>query len=252
MKNVVAYCRVSTDGQVGEDRFGIEVQREQITEYCAKNNYNIVDWFVDEGVSGAAVRRPALDRLLMGEITNPPVEFVVMAKTDRLARDINLYYTFKSALNKLGFEIISVSEDWSAQDKLAAMILENFLAMAATLERENIRVRTMGGRKQKARLGGYAGGRAPFGYVVKDRKLVVDAEEAKTVREIFAMRRGGSKFKEIMEWLNENGRVNKSGGRFSISTIQVILDNEPLYNGMYKYGKGADWVKGQHEAILDI
>ena len=38
MKRAVAYCRVSTDGQVGEDKFGIESQREQIKEYCEKND----------------------------------------------------------------------------------------------------------------------------------------------------------------------------------------------------------------------
>ena len=37
MKRAVAYCRVSTDGQVGDDKFGIESQREQIKEYCRKN-----------------------------------------------------------------------------------------------------------------------------------------------------------------------------------------------------------------------
>ncbi len=35
MKNVVAYIRVSTDGQLGDDKFGLEAQREQIIEYCA-------------------------------------------------------------------------------------------------------------------------------------------------------------------------------------------------------------------------
>ena len=33
MKNVVAYIRVSTDGQVGEDKFGLEAQRQQILDY---------------------------------------------------------------------------------------------------------------------------------------------------------------------------------------------------------------------------
>lgn len=250
MKNVVAYCRVSTDAQAGEDRFGIESQRAQIIDYCANNEMNIVDWFIDEGVSGSAIRRPAFDRLLSGEITNPPVECVVMAKADRLARDINLYYTFKSALNKLGLEIVSVSENWSAQDKLTALILENFLAMAATLERENIRARTMGGRKQKAKRGGYSGGRAPFGYCVKDRQLVVVPDEAETVRRIFGMKQNGATYKQIVDAMNDQGRTNKSGGKFSISTVQVILGNERLYRGMYKYGKSSEWVSGQQDAIL--
>ena len=50
MKRAVAYCRVSTDGQVGDDKFGIESQREQIKEYCRKNDIEISNWFIDEAV----------------------------------------------------------------------------------------------------------------------------------------------------------------------------------------------------------
>ena len=32
MKNVIGYIRVSTDGQCGDDKFGLDVQREQISE----------------------------------------------------------------------------------------------------------------------------------------------------------------------------------------------------------------------------
>ena len=131
-------------------------------EKLAKDNdIEISNWFIDEGISGTSDKRPAFDKILSGEVTNPPIQYVIVAKADRISRDINLYYAYKNMLSKLNLEIISVSEDWSAQDKLTAMILENFLAMAAAVERESIRIRTSGGRKQKAKRGGYSGGRAP-------------------------------------------------------------------------------------------
>jgi site-specific DNA recombinase len=130
------------------------------------------------------------------------------------------------------------------------MILENFLAMAATLERENIRVRTMGGRKMKARQGGYSGGRAPYGYNVIAGKLVVDLDAADTVRQMFAMKDAGYTLQQITDAVNKLGRKNKSGGRFAISTVQTIIGNRQMYRGMYKYGKNGEWVQGQHEPIL--
>jgi DNA invertase Pin-like site-specific DNA recombinase len=48
MKKAVGYCRVSTDGQVGEDKFGIDSQKEQILEYAKRNDYEILEWFIDE------------------------------------------------------------------------------------------------------------------------------------------------------------------------------------------------------------
>ena len=60
MKQVAAYIRVSTDGQVGEDKFGLETQKGIITEYCEKNGMEIIRWFSDEGESGAKAARISL------------------------------------------------------------------------------------------------------------------------------------------------------------------------------------------------
>jgi len=249
MKNVVAYCRVSTDAQAGEDRFGIEAQKEQIMMYCAKNDMQISEWFIDEGESGAKMSRPALDRLLFGEVTNPPVEGVVVAKTDRISREITDYYYYKMILRNKNIELYSVAEDFGTLGVFKE-ILEMFTITVAKLERENITKRTSSGRQVKAAKGGYAGGRPPYGYQVVDRQLVVLPKEAEVVREIFRMRRDGATLQEIVDALNAKGAKNKSGGKFSISTVQVILGNENLYRGMYKYGKSSEWVQGQHEPIL--
>lgn len=250
MKRAVAYCRVSTQGQVGDDKFGIASQKSMIKEYCDKNSIEIIDWFVDEAVSGVKENRPAFDRILQGEVTNPPVDMIIVAKADRISRDINQYYAYKSILSKIGLDIVSVTEDWSAQDKLTAMILENFLAMAATVERENIRIRTSGGRKVKASRGGYSGGRPPYGYVPQNGKLVIVPEEAEVVKYVISAKDNGATYQTICDTLNAQGKTNRSGTKFSISTLQVIIENKPLYEGMYRYGKDGDWVQGEHEPIL--
>lgn len=249
MERAVAYCRVSTDGQVGEDKFGIESQKQQIIEFCEKKHIEIVDWFIDEGVSGAKEHRPAFDCILGGEVTNPPVQYVVVAKTDRISRDISLYYSYKALLKRQNLEILSVTEDWSQQDKLTAMILENFLAMAATLERENIRARTSGGRKQKAKQGGYSGGRLPLGYRARGGEMIVNEKEAPTVRRIFELRDDGCTLAVIAKTINDEGYHTRKGGSFAISTVQSIVNNRKTYEGFYHYG-GGDWVRGKHEAIL--
>lgn len=70
------------------------------------------------------------------------------------------------------------------------------------------------------------------------------------MRLIFDMKRNGFTFQRIVDELNKCGYTNKSGGKWSISSIQVILGNEQTYRGMYKYGANSDWVKGVHEPIL--
>jgi site-specific DNA recombinase len=248
MKNVIGYIRVSTDGQVGEDKFGIDAQKEQIIYYCAKNDMQIGSWVVDEGESGAK-ERPGFDEIIYGEVGNPPYDAVVVAKSDRVARDINIYYYYKMLLTKKDIKLISIAEDFG-QFGVFANMLEAFTLCVAEMERENINKRTSGGRKVKAARGGYSGGRPPYGYTPQNGKLVIVPEEAEVVRYVIESKKNGLTYQQICDTLNAQGKTNRSGSKFSISTLQVILDNEPLYRGMYRYGKDSDWVEGEHEPIL--
>lgn len=248
MKNVVAYIRVSTDGQCGEDKFGLEVQREQIIAYCAKNDMNILKWYTDEGESGAK-ERPGFDEIVYGEVSNPPYEAVIVAKSDRVARDINIYYYYKMLLIKKDVKLISIAEDFG-QFGVFANMLEAFTLCVAEMERENITKRTSSGRKVKASKGGYSGGRPPYGYSPLNGKLVIVPEEAEIVRFVIESKDSGKTYQTICDALNNEGKTNRSGTKFSISTLQVIVDNKPLYQGMYRYGKDSEWVEGEHEPIL--
>lgn len=247
MKYVAAYTRVSTDNQVGEDKFGLESQRKIIEEYCAKNELVVVRWFTDEGESGA-YERPGFDEIVYGDVANPPYEAIVVAKSDRVARDINVYYYYKMMLKKKDVELLSVAEDFG-QFGVFADMLEAFTLCVAKMERENINKRTSGGRKIKAAKGGYAGGRAPMGYKVFGGQLVINPEEAEVVKFIFKHKKNGNSMLGTVKALNEAGYKTRNGKEFVISTVQSIWNNEQTYRGMYRYGDG-EWVNGQHEAIL--
>ncbi len=249
MKNVVAYIRVSTDGQIGEDKFGLEVQREQIIDYCKKNDMNILKWYSDEGESGAKYR-PGFDEIVYGDVGNPPYEAVIVAKSDRVARDINVYFYYQGALLRKNIELISICEDFGRFGVFANM-LKAFTLTCAEMERENINKRTSAGRTVKSSKGGYSGGRPPFGYKAENHQMVIVPEEAEIVKDIFRLKdKEGNTYKSICDYLNNQGKTNRSGTKFSISTIQVIYGNKKVYQGLYKYGKNANWVKGVHEPIL--
>lgn len=249
MKNVVAYIRVSTDGQVGEDKFGLDAQKEQIIEYCAKNDMNIVKWYSDEGESGAKYR-PGFDEIVYGEVTNPPYEAVVVAKSDRVARDINVYFYYQGALLRKNINLISITEDFG-QFGVFANMLKAFTLTCAEMERDNINKRTSAGRTVKSSKGGYSGGRPPYGYKAANHNLEIVPEEAEIVKIVFRMKdEEGQTYKSICDYLNSLGKTNRSGTKFSISTIQVIYENKRVYQGFYRYGKNAEWVQGVHTPIL--
>ena len=249
MKNVIGYIRVSTDGQCGDDKFGMDVQRVKIEEYCTANEMNVIKWVYDEGESGAK-ERPGMDEICYSDdYGNPPFEAVVVAKSDRVARDINVYFYYKMLLKKKDVKLISVTENFEQFGEYASF-LEAFTACVAEMERRNISMRMSGGRQQKAKLGGYAGGRVPYGYEARNGKLVINESEAENVKRIFSMVNDGYSYRSIIQSLKAEGAVTRKGKDFVVSTIQSIIGNENLYRGMYRYGKDGEWVKGQQEAIL--
>ena len=58
---VAVYARCSTQDQ------NVALQLDGLREYAAARGFQVVGEYVDQGISGAKARRPALDRLLVGQ-----------------------------------------------------------------------------------------------------------------------------------------------------------------------------------------
>ena len=63
MKKAIGYIRVSTEEQSADDKYGIEVQKQAISDYANRNDFEIVCWLTDT-ISGAKDNRPELDKIL--------------------------------------------------------------------------------------------------------------------------------------------------------------------------------------------
>lgn len=249
MRNAIGYIRVSTEAQANDDKYGIDVQKQAILVYANENHYNIVQWKIDE-MSGAKDDRPALNEILYGDIvTNPPFEAVIVFKNDRLARDTKLYFYYLYVLEKKNIKLLSTREEFSEGDDFAN-IYRALLQFVAEQERKNIALRTGRGRSMKAQCGGYSGGRVPYGYKTENGRLIVNEDEREFVEFIFSEYDVGKKATRICDDINDSGKRTRNGGRFTPSHIYHIIDNRPLYEGMYKYGKDMNWTQGVHEPIL--
>lgn len=249
LKNAVGYIRVSTENQAKDDKYGIESQKSAILTYADKNDYCIVDWKVDE-ISGTADDRPAFNQILSGDvITNPPIEAVIAFKTDRIARDTKLYFYYLYVLEKRNIKLLSTQEEF-AEGSEFANIYRSLMLFVAEQERKNIALRTSRGRSTKAQCGGYSGGRAPFGYMVSNGKLVINEQERPIVEYIFQEHEKGVPMLTISERLNDMGYKSRKGGRIYDNNVRSILKNEMTYRGYYRYGQMKTWVKGVHEPIL--
>lgn len=53
-KRVVAYCRVSTEKE--EQLHSLRAQQEFFEKYCKDNNYELIEIYSDEGISGKQMK----------------------------------------------------------------------------------------------------------------------------------------------------------------------------------------------------
>ena len=250
MRNGIGYIRVSTNEQSKEDRFGKQAQKEAILQYAKENQIKIVQWFTDV-ISGVKEERPAWNVILMNQdVGNPPYDCVVVYKSDRVARDVQLYFYFEFLLRKKNVELLAVKDDFAGVPDAFKGIMKSLVIFMAEQERNNINMRTSAGRKMKASVGGYAGGRCPYGYDVVSGTLQINDAQAQVVRMIFEMRKQGSTFQSIADFLNENHIYTKTGKLWQSPTVKAIIDNKKFYQGYYRYGT-KEYIKGSQEAIIN-
>ena len=121
-------------------------------------------------------------------------------------------------------------------------MIANIMGAVAEVELENIHEQTLAGRQQKARSGLWNGAQAPFGYSLKDKKLMIYPKEAETVKEIFRLyTEEGQSISYIAKKLNDENIQREQRGNVKISgftdrTVRIILSN-PVYAGMISYGR---------------
>lgn len=246
----IGYVRVSTKEQGAEDKFGKVAQKQAIRDYAKVHGYEIVAWFEDVA-SGVSDERPEWNKVLVADdITNPPFEAVIVFKSDRVARDIQLYFYYSYLLRRKGVELIAVNDGFTEVPNEYKNIIKSFVVFSAEQERKNIALRTSHGRKIKAVNGGYAGGGIPYGYKVVKGRLEVDEYESSVVKNIFSMYEDNISQVKIAKYLNDNGITTKFGKSWTQPQVHYILNNRKLYQGFIKYGKDAHWVKGVHTPII--
>lgn len=253
-KKCYIYTRVSTAAQT--EGYSLEAQTERLRKYADYKEMEVVREYCDAGKSGKSITgRPEFQRMLQDvSEERDGVAFILVFKLSRFGRNAADVLNSLQFIQDYGVNLICV-EDGIDSSKDSGKLTITVLSAVAEIERENILVQTMEGRKQKAREGKWNGGQAPFGYDLdsKNSTLVVNEEEAEIVRIIY------DKFVHtdmgadaICNYLNQRGYTKKKVrghelNYFARGLIMKILDN-PVYTGKIAYGKNVtEKVKGTRD-----
>lgn len=253
------YTRKSTDEGLEKEFNTLEAQREAGENYIRSMKHQgwviLPEHYDDGGFSGGSLKRPALKQLL-SDVEAGKVDMIVVYKIDRLTRSLLDFAQLVKIFEKHCCSFVSVTQHFNTCDsmgKLTLNILLSFAQFERELGAERVRDKIAASKKK----GMWTGGPLPLGYDSKNKKLVINKEEAEIVRFIFEdYKRTGSQFQTVRD-VNEKGykpkeRMTKTGkniskGSFNHAMISNILNN-PVYLGKVVY-KG-ELYDGQHKAII--
>lgn len=237
-KQNVAYLRVSTEAQT--EKYGLDMQKQKILDYCEKKGVMIDKWYIDGGYSGSKLDRPEIQELLE-DSEKGIIGTVYIYKLDRMSRDVidtlNLLYR---VLPKYDVKVVSMTEEIKTENPMDKVMITMNAAMNQ-YEREVIRMRMSAGMVERVKKGYWmGGGRIPFGYYYdrNDGILHVDEEQATMVRSAYRLYLDGYACDRISKMLGFKGeRI----------VIQILKRKSNL--GLIEY-KGHTY-KGLHEPIID-
>ena len=204
----ISYTRVSTDQQT-ESGAGMAAQAAAIAAYAKANGLTITASYSDEGISGSADLdgRPGL-AAAVAAIRKGDV--LLVAKRDRLGRDVLLVSTIERMVNRKGASVVSCDGAGNGSTP-ADQFMRHMIDAASQYERGLIKART---RQAMAamRKAGRLTGTVPFGYAVgNDNTLVAVPAEQLVIAKIEACHQAGLSLRQIAATLTAAGLVTKKG-----------------------------------------
>jgi site-specific DNA recombinase len=237
------YARVSTEHQAKANTVGSQMDalKQRIADDGLKLDPELV--FVDDGYSGEALERPALERL-RDQVAAGAVDRVYVLSPDRLARKYAYQVLLVEELQRAGTEVVFLNHpvDPTPEGELLLQVQ----GIIAEYERAKILERSRRGKRCRARAGAVSVfSSAPYGYPYISKqhgdgvaRFEVDPAEAEVVRQVFEwFARDRVPIREISRRLNARGlRTRQGKERWSTSLIWGILGNT-AYCGRAYYGR---------------
>lgn len=220
----VIYARYSSHNQTEQS---IEGQLHDAYDFAQRENLVVIGEYIDRAISGTKDDRPDFQRMIR-DAEKRQFDIVLVWKLDRFARNRYDSAVYKAKLKKSGVRVLSVME--RITDTPEGIILEGLLEAMAEYYSANLSENIKRGIAETRRKGFFVGGPVPYGYRLKDRKLVKNPDTAPVLQEIYTRFADGQRLSIIASDLIARGIRAPRQAVWDYSSFNAMLPN-PVYLG---------------------
>jgi len=220
-KKAVIYTRVSLEKQA-RDGVGLDAQLGRCKQYAELQEWEVVDTFTDEGVSGKSKDgRVGLEKALQKVKKEKGV--LVVYSLSRLSRSVIDTLTMVEDLQKSKADLASVSENIDTAGPCGRFQL-NVMSAMNQLEREQVSERTKCAMDHLKNSGKQFSRFAPYGFSYVDGEMVENKDEQRTIKYVKDLKAKGKKQREILVIFELKGIRNRNGKPFKQPQISKMLN----------------------------
>ena len=178
MKKVIGYIRVSTEYQKLKEN-SINNQIKSINEYCNRNDFDLVEMYEDDGISGMSIDKREGYKKMITFLKDNDIDGIVVWSLSRLGRKMKDVVEFMDTLKQNNINFFSIKENLSNNDKVGSLIM-NILGSINEFEVEVIRERIKDVKRNK-KSNGEVYGKLQYGWNNVNGKLVKNESEFKVI-----------------------------------------------------------------------
>ena len=226
-RRVAGYARVSTDHE--EQLTSYEAQLDYYTGYIkAHDDWVFAGMYSDEGISATSTAHRDGFNQMVDDALAGKIDLIITKSVSRFARNTVDSLSTIRKLKENGTELYFEKENiWTfdAKGELLITIMSSLAQEESRSISENVK---WGHRKR------FADGRVSLAYSRflgydkgPDGNLVINEEQAKTVRIIYGLFLSGLSYAGIAKELEKRGLKTASGSeKWAVSSVESILTNE--------------------------
>ena len=234
-RKVAVYARVSTEHEA--QLSALENQKDWYKPIIAQHpEWDIVRMYTDEGITGTSAQKRPQFMKMIEDAGDGEFDLILTREVARFARNTVDTLQYTRSLKAKGVEVFFINDNIKTFDGDGELRL-TIMATLAQDESRKTSIRVKCGQQTSMDNGVFYGNGNILGYDRVGKDMVINPEQAKTVRMIYDWYLDGVGIRAIKFRLEQAGRLTAMGkSNWHESNISKILQNS-FYCGIITYHK---------------